>query len=172
MKPDFLSSIRARWFWALAAAILLTDCATKRVAEIELAPANIPHPVVGDVVRLTLAYNQGSAMSLWTGPEARVLLSLFAVVALAVMVRLYRGTPSDQRVRIAGLALVVGGAAGNLLDRIRSPRGVVDFIDVGFGSWRFWVFNVADIGVTIGAVLLAWAISQHREASPLPAPSP
>ncbi len=157
------TALRARWFWALAALILLTDCATKRVAEVELAPVNVPHPVVGDVVRFTLAYNQGSAMSLWTGPGARLLLSLFAVIAVAVILKLYRATPSNQRLRIAGLALVAGGAAGNLLDRLRSTRGVVDFIDVGFGASRFWVFNVADIGVTVGAVLLALAMTRDYE---------
>ncbi|MEO8198911.1 MAG: signal peptidase II [Gemmatimonadota bacterium] len=153
-------SLRTRWFWALAAGMLLTDCATKRVAELELAPANISHPVMGDVVRLTLAYNQGSAMSLWTGPDARLLLSLFAVIAVAVILRLYQLTPPTQRLRIAGLALVAGGAAGNLLDRIRSGRGVVDFIDVGIGASRFWVFNVADIGVTLGALMLALAMAR------------
>jgi signal peptidase II len=121
------------------------------------------------VVRLTLAYNQGSAMSLWTGPQARLLLSIFAVIAVAVMLRLYHVTPSTQRMRIAGLALVAGGAAGNLLDRLRSARGVVDFIDVGLGASRFWVFNVADIGVTIGAVLLAWALAQSPDRPSRPA---
>jgi signal peptidase II len=47
---------------------------------------------------------------------------------------------------------------GNLLDRLRSPLGVVDFIDVGIGDVRFWTFNVADVGVTVGAVLLAMVL--------------
>ena len=53
------------------------------------------------------------------------------------------------------LVLIVGGALGNLADRVRSADGVVDFIDAGAGSMRFWIFNVADMGVTVGAVLLA-----------------
>jgi signal peptidase II len=53
------------------------------------------------------------------------------------------------------LALVAGGALGNLLDRLRSARGVVDFIDIGVGSYRLWTFNIADLGVTAGGVLLA-----------------
>ncbi len=53
---------------------------------------------------------------------------------------------------------------GNLLDRLRSPRGIIDFIDVGIGDARFWTFNVADVGVSIGAVLLAMVL--WREDNP------
>ena len=56
----------------------------------------------------------------------------------------YRRTAPDARLRAAALALVAGGAMGNLIDRLRSPRGVVDFINVGIGDARFWTFNVAD----------------------------
>jgi signal peptidase II len=70
--------------------------------------------------------------------------------------------------RILALGLAWGGAAGNLLDRVRSSHGVVDFIDVGVSSWRFWTFNVADSAVTIGALVLAWSLSredrEEREA--------
>jgi signal peptidase II len=62
------------------------------------------------------------------------------------------------------LGLVCGGAIGNLIDRIRSPVGVVDFLDIGFGNWRWPTFNVADIAVTTGAILLAWALwGEERE---------
>ncbi|MDF2775370.1 MAG: Lipoprotein signal peptidase, partial [Geminicoccaceae bacterium] len=71
----------------------------------------------------------------------------------------YRSTGAHDRVQATALALVAGGAIGNALDRLRSPggvyRGVVDFIDIGVGGWRFWTFNLADIGVTCGAILLA-----------------
>jgi signal peptidase II len=66
------------------------------------------------------------------------------------------------------LALASGGATGNLIDRIREPRGVVDFIDIGVGTVRFWTFNVADSAVTIGALLLAWVL-WHEERSGTPA---
>ncbi|MDQ2665883.1 MAG: signal peptidase II, partial [Gemmatimonadota bacterium] len=49
----------------------------------------------------------------------------------------------------------------NLVDRFRSPMGVVDFIDIGYGHVRFWTFNVADSAVTVGAILLAWSLSQE-----------
>ena len=58
----------------------------------------------------------------------------------------------------AALGLIIGGALGNLTDRLRSPRGVVDFIDMGLGDYRFWTFNVADVGVTAGAALLLYLL--------------
>jgi signal peptidase II len=63
-------------------------------------------------------------------------------------------TPTD-RFRLLALGLVAGGAAGNMIDRIRSSQGVADFFDLGIATVRFPTFNVADIGVSAGAVLLA-----------------
>ena len=72
-----------------------------------------------------------------------------------------------------GLGLAWGGAAGNLIDRVRSPLGVVDFIDIGVGTTRFWTFNVADSAVTVGAVMLGWVLlqedrEQRRQRSAVP----
>ncbi|MDQ6611936.1 MAG: signal peptidase II, partial [Gemmatimonadota bacterium] len=61
----------------------------------------------------------------------------------------------------AGVPIVIGGAIGNLLDRVRFREGVVDFIDIGVGNVRFWTFNVADAAVTIGAACLVIALWQH-----------
>jgi signal peptidase II len=61
------------------------------------------------------------------------------------------------------LALIFGGAIGNLIDRVRSPQGVVDFIDVGVGAYRWWTFNIADVGITLGALLLGWALWSRVE---------
>jgi signal peptidase II len=67
---------------------------------------------------------------------------------------------------VLALGLAFGGAAGNLIDRIRSTAGVVDFIDIGFGDVRFWTFNLADSAVTIGALVLAWSLScEERETA-------
>ena len=67
------------------------------------------------------------------------------------------------------MGLARGGAAGNLIDRIRSPRGVVDFIDIGIGAVRFWTFNVADAGITVGAILLALTLWNEPEPARPPA---
>ena len=68
---------------------------------------------------------------------------------------LVRSTRAGDRMRLLALALVCGGAFGNLIDRIRSPQGVVDFIEVGIGSYRWPTFNVADSAITVGAIALA-----------------
>ena len=62
-----------------------------------------------------------------------------------------------------GVPVVIGGALGNLLDRVRFREGVVDFIDVGVGNVRFWTFNVADAAVTVGAACLVIALWRHEE---------
>ena len=150
----------------------MADLVSKLLAERLLAPRYVPHQIIGDVVRFTLAYNPGAAFSMSLGAYSRVIFGVFAVVALVVLYRLYRMTGTGARAgdmtRIVALGLAWGGAAGNLLDRFRSPLGVVDFIDIGVGSVRFWTFNVADSAVTVGALVLAWSLSRedcdHRQA--------
>ena len=141
-------------FWSAAVIVILLDVITKAVATRRLVE-HLPLRVVGDVVRFTLAFNPGAAFSMWLGPYSRYIFGAFALVALVILWRLYQSTERGDRTRVLALGLAWGGAAGNLIDRFVSPRGVVDFIDVGVGSVRFWTFNVADSAVTIGALLLA-----------------
>jgi len=155
-------SPRARVFWPVCLSLLIADCATKELAETYLGPEQTPHQVAGNVVRLTLAHNSGAAMSLSLGPYSRVGFSAAAILALAVLAQLYRATGTSDRRRAVALALLVAGAAGNLGNRLLSPKGVTDFIDIGLQSWRFWTFNVADAGITVGAVLLALVLLRDR----------
>lgn len=159
---------KARLFWPVLATLVLADCTTKELVVSGLAADPGPHPLVGEFVRLTLAYNPGAAMGISLGDASRVVFSFGAVAALVLLVALYRQTDPGARLRAAAIALVAGGAVGNLLDRLRSPLGVVDFIDVGIGDTRFWTFNLADMGVTIGALLLAavlWREDPQAEAA-------
>ena len=119
-------------------------------------------PVVGDVFRLTYTHNPGAAFGINVGEHSRLVFLCLALVALGVLLWLYASTPPDERFRLFSLALVAGGAVGNIIDRIRYERGVVDFLDVGFGAIRWPVFNVADMAVSIGAVLLL--VSFYRES--------
>jgi len=149
---------KAKAFWPLLFLLIFADCTTKRLAEEHLVQ-HMPHQVVGDVVRFTLAYNPGAAFSFSLGEHSRVGFTVIALCVLVALGSVYRSTASQDRLQAIALALVAGGALGNMLDRFRSPsgtyRGVVDFIDIGVSGWRFWTFNLADVGVTFGAVLLA-----------------
>lgn len=117
--------------------------------------------VIGDYVRLTFIYNPGAAFGIHVGEYSRVVFLVLSLVALVALIAMYWTTPVRDRVRLWSIALICGGALGNLIDRVRSPRGVVDFLDVGVGSMRWPVFNVADMAVTIGAVLLAISLWQE-----------
>jgi len=150
---------KAKAFWPLLLLLVFADCTTKRLAEEHLVPEHVPHPVIGDVVRFTLAYNRGAAFNVSLGDYSRVGFTAIAAGVLIALGSVYRTTGAHDRMQAVALALVAGGAIGNALDRLRSPggtyRGVVDFIDIGVGGWRFWTFNLADMGVTFGAILLA-----------------
>jgi signal peptidase II len=140
-------------FFPIALVLLLADCSTKRLAEQHLMLGS-PEQVIGDVLRFTLAYNQGAAFGLSLGAHSRILFLLIAVAAIPFLYWLYRTRRPGDHLQGIAFALVAGGAAGNALDRVISSGGVVDFIDVGIGSYRFWTFNLADAGITVAAVAL------------------
>jgi signal peptidase II len=163
---------RANRFWTIFLSIVLVDIATKRLAASSLTPY-VPRNIVDDVLRFTLAYNSGGAMSLSLGPSSRWWFTLLSIATLFVLAYMYRHTSASDRLQLGSLALICGGAVGNLIDRIRSPRGVVDFIDIGIGTHRFWTFNIADMGVTLGTATLTWilcvrAATEERRARGIP----
>jgi signal peptidase II len=92
-------------------------------------------------------------------------------LVLAILLRIYHTAEPRARLVAAALGLACGGAIGNIADRFRFPLGVVDFIDVGIGAHRFWTFNLADAGITIGALLLAVVLFRD-EMKPSPASPP
>ncbi|HEX4682171.1 MAG TPA: signal peptidase II [Gemmatimonadaceae bacterium] len=152
------SGSNGRVFWTAAVLVLILDIVSKQLAVRYLMPQHVPHDIIGNVVRFTLAFNPGAAFSMWLGPHSRYIFGAFALIALAILWRLYRTTLPGDTVRVLALGLAWGGAAGNLADRFRESRGVVDFIDIGVGNVRFWTFNVADSAVTVGALLLAFVL--------------
>jgi signal peptidase II len=112
--------------------------------------------IVPGFLSITHVRNTGAAFGLLNAvdfpykPTVVVLLAVVALVAIAV----YGGRfVSDSAMGRAGLALVLGGAIGNLIDRA-SKGYVVDFVDVYWRDWHFWAFNVADASITVGACLL------------------
>lgn len=148
-------------FWPVIALVAALDVVTKVIAVRALAPQRVPHPVLGEVLRLTLVYNPGAAFGLNLGPQSRWIFTALTVVALVILGRLYRATLQGELTRVMALAFVCAGAVGNLIDRLRSDVGVVDFIDVGIRGARWPTFNVADMAVSVGAVLLAYVLWQE-----------
>ncbi len=164
------SKAKAVLFWPIIATVVVLDIVTKALAVRLLVPQRIPHEVFGDVVRLTLVYNRGAAFGLHVGEHSRWIFLVLTALALVILYRLYRETRPGDRLRTVAIALVCAGAIGNLIDRVRSPMGVVDFLDIGVGALRWPTFNVADIAVSIGAFLLAWALWGEDAKAPATAP--
>lgn len=154
------SAADRRLFFAIALVVVVLDAITKAIAENTLMQVSAI-PVLQDIVQLRLVYNQGAAFGLHLGQYSRWLFLAFAVVAVVVLNLLSRKAEAGDRLRQVACGLVAGGAIGNLVDRVRSEQGVVDFIDIGIGTLRWPTFNVADIAVTCGAIALA--ISFWRE---------
>ena len=152
-------------FWSVLVVIVVADIITKAIAVNALVPQRIPHRLFGDAVRFTLVYNPGAAFGLHLGQYSRWIFMVLTIGALIVLGRLYRATRDGDLWRTLAISLVCGGAIGNLIDRIRSSQGVVDFIDVGIGTARWPTFNIADMAVSTGAFLLAWVLWGEEDAS-------
>ena len=148
---------------ALAAAVVALDRWTKHWASTQL-PFSEPIRVVGDFVRLTYTRNSGVAFGI--GQGTRFPYYVFSLIAIVAIVWMFvRGREGSDPVRRWSLALIMGGAIGNLVDRVTSGE-VVDFIEVGIPQWHWPVFNVADSAVTVGVLLFAltW-VGRHEPAA-------
>ena len=140
----------------LSFAIVVVDHATKLAADYWLAPY-APLPLLPSF-NLTLVYNTGAAFSLLAGAggwQRWFLIGVaFAVCALLWSWLVKLGP--DERASAAGIALILGGAAANAIDRLFRGH-VVDFLDVYYRGYHWPTFNVADACITIGALLIVYA---------------
>jgi signal peptidase II len=108
---------------------------------------------LGGILRVTLVSNSGAAFGLF--PGARGILIAVKLLALAsILILMGRGWKEESAFLTLSLALIFGGALGNLLDRFRASGEVIDFLDVGLGGARWYVFNIADACISVGALLL------------------
>ncbi len=161
------SGAERRLYWGAGLTVLALDIVTKFLAERELL-RSAGRSVIGDLLQLRLVYNPGAAFGLDLGPMSRWIFMAVAVAAVVLLFRYHRAAESGDWFRQLALGLVSGGALGNLVDRVRSSQGVVDFLDVGVGGWRWPTFNVADMAVSCGAIALAvslWREDARREAA-------
>ena len=152
-RPSFL------FFGAVAAVSLVADVTSKAWAEIVLSKRTLIDPaivLIRDHLSLTLAYNKGGAWGLLQNSSEVVRRPFFLLVsglAIAFIISLYGRLVAGQRALKWGLPLVLGGALGNLIDRLHAAQ-VTDFIQVYYHQWSYPVFNLADCGITVGAILL------------------
>jgi signal peptidase II len=151
------SAADRRLFWSVATIVLVADQVTKVLAERFLA-RRLPFEVFGEFVQLRLVFNEGAAFGIHLGEYSRWIFFGLAVIALFVLASMVRATRAGDRLRVWALSLLCGGATGNLIDRLRNPEGVVDFLDVGVGLRRWPTFNVADSAITVGAIALALSL--------------
>lgn len=151
--------------------VMILDLVTKRWALEALATQR--GELLGGLVPLTLAFNKGAAFGLRIGEDSRWFFVPVTLAALGLLTYILRQTGPRDYLRISAISLVISGAVGNLYDRVRWSRGVVDFlgpIDLGF--YDFPIFNVADTAITCGAILLAFSFWMEDRAASSPAADP
>ena len=143
-----------RWLW-LSALVVVLDQATKALAEWFLEPGRSLDLL--PVLALHLTHNRGAAFSLLAdaGGWQRAFFIMVTVAVVAFLIHWLRRLEAGERLAAIALALVIGGALGNLVDRIASGE-VVDFIDAHWQHWHWPAFNLADSAITVGVALLLW----------------
>jgi signal peptidase II len=139
----------------IALAVVVLDQIVKAIVRREVA-LNESITVIPGFFDLTRVHNTGTAFGFMNSTEfpfKTVILACIAIGALAALAMYAATLPANQWLARIGLALILGGAAGNLIDRITAGY-VVDFVDLYWSGWHFWAFNVADASITVGVALM------------------
>lgn len=121
---------------------------------------DVPSPVIGDWLRIDLIHNAGGLFGLFQG--SAVFFGIVTIAVVAVLVALEVGSGWRSWLVTITLALLLGGAIGNFIDRY-NQKYVTDFVDIGIGSTRFYIFNLADSAVTVAVILMfvLWFVAPH-----------
>jgi signal peptidase II len=160
------------WIVGLVVGTLFLDQATKWAVDHWMA-LHTSIPVLGDLVRLTYIRNPNAVFGIKIGTLGRHAFSVVSVLVIVVVVVNFGKLSDGHRFNELALALILGGAFGNSIDRIWAGE-VIDFIDVGVGRTRWPVFNVADSAVVVGVILLALImyLDSRKRNQPEPDSSP
>lgn len=146
------------FLWIIPLAVVI-DQASKFIVRGSMV-LHQSEPVLGDFFRLTYIHNPGAAFGLNVGSP--LLHTVFSLLALGVLVYFYRSLAANERFLRLALCLVLGGAIGNIIDRLYLGE-VVDFFDFGLGDLRWPIFNFADSFVTVGVLLLLLFYSRREK---------
>jgi signal peptidase II len=142
-------------YWWVTIGIVAADQLAKAIVRAALAPYESVTVIPG-LIDLTHVLNSGVAFGLLNEldlPFKNIATTILAALALGGIAYYARHVRNEERLARLGLSLILGGAIGNLADRLTTGR-VIDFVDVYWQGWHFWAFNVADASITIGAVLV------------------
>ncbi len=168
-RPAPLALRRRAIYLMVTLAVLLVDQRTKQLIQSRLAPHEHVS-IVDGIFDITYIRNDGAAFGILAGRDTlRKDLLFYATSTLAFAVLLYNAAraPVSQTWLQLGLALVMGGAVGNLVDRVRFGS-VVDFLDVHYRGWVWPTFNVADSCICVGIAIMGWELLR----APRPAAAP
>jgi signal peptidase II len=148
-------AVSRRFEWILVATLVIADQITKALVRraVELHESI---PVIPDLLALTRVHNTGAAFGMFNSmdfPGKTLLLTVVASLALAGVAWYAMSIPASERLARLGVACILGGAIGNLIDRA-TVGYVLDFVDASWQGWHFWAFNVADAAISIGVILM------------------
>jgi signal peptidase II len=147
-------------YFAIAALVVILDQASKRIMW-ELYQYRGGTEVIDGFFRISLSKNSGAVFGILSGTKYLLLVvTIISIAVLVIFAYRMRYAPTHKRVY---LGLILGGAFGNLIDRLAAGE-VLDFIDMGIGAYRWPTYNVADVAVTVGAVLLILGYVLHSSS--------
>ena len=158
-----MNNVRFVAWLVLALVVIILDQSSKAwvVASI---PLNDGFPVSG-FFNLVFVFNRGAAFSFLSGADGwQRWFFLALAIAISLWIALMIRVHAAERLQPAALALILGGALGNAIDRVWHGA-VVDFLDFHYAGWHFWAFNVADSAISVGVALLVWQQITQKETA-------
>ena len=148
-------AVARRFEWILVVTLVIADQVTKALVRRALE-LHESIPVIPDLLALTRVHNTGAAFGMFNSmdfPAKTLLLTVVASLALLGVAWYAMSIPASERLARLGVACILGGAIGNLIDRATAGY-VLDFVDASWQGWHFWAFNVADAAISIGVILM------------------
>lgn len=155
MTADVTSPVSRRLEIVLAVSIVVADQITKALVRSAMELHDTIEVIPG-LLNLTRVHNTGAAFGMFNALDfayKSVVLTIVATLALAGVAWYAASVPASDKLARVGVASILGGAVGNLIDRATAGY-VLDYVDFHYAGWHFWAFNVADAAITIGVVLM------------------
>jgi len=163
-------SAKSKLLFGWLAAILILDQLTKFIVD-HTIPLHHSIPIIDDVFSLTYIRNTGAAFGIFAGSAAQFrlpFLVIFSLVAIGFILVMVRRLPDGAKGLITALAFILGGAIGNLIDRIAYGE-VIDFLDFYWSKYHWPAFNLADSFITVGVLITVFYLIKAKGEDPFAA---